>query len=86
MTQLKACCNNCGYVGMYEIPYRALVTAALPDVSDFSYYETEDGRRIALNCLNCGWNKLETVYWDHPRRMDPFAGNGVQKVAEGPVI
>lgn len=74
--ELRACCFNCGYTGMHQLPYRSMVTDyKKPDDGELmvrSSYRTEDGTERALLCDNCGWDMLEVSYWDKAAAADPF--------------
>lgn len=66
---VKAVCNNCGFVGMHDAPYRTKIMSALIDVDtrttkDPSYFITENGKAWPFLCANCGRPDLEVVCWD----------------------
>lgn len=83
---VRACCNNCGFVGDNDVPYRAQVTSAtIGDdraVEGESSFKLEDGTIREFLCVNCGRPALEVVYWDKTRKKDPFIGR-LERVVDG---
>lgn len=74
VAHIRAACENCGFVGSYQVPYKAKIVDY-----DGSYDEGAshvitwlDKNREILLCSNCGLPKLEVVYWDQTKIEDPF--------------
>lgn len=75
MAQVRAACDNCGFVSIYQVPFKAVIVD-FDHEYDKSFSHTVswlDKQKDILICSNCGLPKLEVVYWDQTKVEDPFS-------------
>lgn len=84
---VRACCNNCGFVGDHDVPYRARITNAIIEdrntIEIESAFKTDDGVERDFLCTNCGLPTLEVIYWDSKKLKPEFIGDKLLRVIDG---
>jgi predicted RNA-binding Zn-ribbon protein involved in translation (DUF1610 family) len=87
--KVRACCNNCGFTGDHDLPYRAKIASAMIDsdtrtTSQESSFTTDGGKEVPFLCTNCGRPDLEVIYWgDGPGKKAPFIGEELHRLIDG---
>lgn len=83
--KVRACCNNCGFTGDHDLPYRAKITNAFIEdrkLTEESSFTTDDGKTRPWLCTNCGRPDLEVIYWDARGKKQPI-GVELMKIVDG---
>jgi hypothetical protein len=73
--QVRAACDNCGFVSTYQIPFKSTIVDFNYEYGDEAVSHTitwMEKQKNLLICSNCGLPKLEVVYWDQSKIEDPF--------------